>query len=999
MRPLTSNIPLLLNSRPIQQEWSQNELAEYWTLHPDEKELLASKRGAARLGFAVLYKFFQCHARFPRQAGDVPESVLTCIARQLRIPVQHWARYDWQSGTIRRHRSLIRALFDFQEFSRLHHKAIREWLKEAAAQDPHLDRLIQAAYDHCCRLRIEPPLPDQVERLVRSALHRYEKQFCASVLKKLPPETVTQLEALLKPIPLNVTGADQDPILERTPLQDLRAGPGRAGLESLFEEITRLERLRSLSLPEDLFQNIPGKTLRNYSQRIGIEEPYELRRHPTPLRLTLLAVFGYLRQHELTDDLLDLLISVIHRIGAKAERKVERELIQDLKRVTGKHRLLFEMADASLAHPDGIVKEVVYPVVGEQTLQELVKEWKSSGPAYREKIQTIIRNSYKSHYRRMLPSLLKALEFRSNNQRYQPLIESLKLLDKYADTKLRFYPASETVPLDGVVRPVWQDAVVEKDMDETTRINRIAYEICALQTLRERLRCREVWVVGAKRYGNPDEDLPADFIIERDRYYEALKLPTNPQSFIEPIKTQLKEALTGLNQKMPSNTHVKILTKGNGWINLSPLDPQPEPANLIALKTELADRWPMTSLLDIIKETDLRVGFTNVFRSATSHENIGRADLQRRLLLSLYGLGTNTGFKRMGNAAFGVSYRDLLYTRRRFITKDHLRNAIPQIVNATFKIRLPQIWGDGTTACASDSKQFGAWDQNLRTEWHIRYGGRGVMIYWHVERKAVCIYSQLKTCSSSEVAAMIEGLLRHDTDMDLEKNYVDSHGQSEVAFAFCRLLGFQLLPRLKGIHAQKLYQPEAGNSNAFSNLQPVLTRPIDWNLISQQYDQMVKYATALRLGTADTESILRRFTRNNLQHPTYKALAELGKAVKTIFICRYLGSLELRREIHEGLNVIENWNSANSFIFFGKGGEFATNRLEDQEVSMLSLHLLQISLVYINTLMLQRLLTEPAWAKRMTPEDLRALTPLIYNHVNPYGIFKLDMRSRLSIDS
>src|SRR6478736_6013604 len=61
---------------------------------------------------------------------------------------------------------------------------------------------------------------------------------------------------------------------------------------------------------------------------------------------------------------------------------------------------------------------------------------------------------------------------------------------------------------------------------------------------------------------------------------------------------------------------------------------------------------------------------------------------------------------------------------------------------------------------------------------------------WHVERKSACIYSQLKTCSSSEVAAMIEGVLRHCTEMEIEKNYVDSHGQSEVAFAFCRLLGF-----------------------------------------------------------------------------------------------------------------------------------------------------------------------------------------------------------------
>jgi TnpA family transposase len=112
---------------------------------------------------------------------------------------------------------------------------------------------------------------------------------------------------------------------------------------------------------------------------------------------------------------------------------------------------------------------------------------------------------------------------------------------------------------------------------------------------------------------------------------------------------------------------------------------------------------------------------------------------------------------------------------------------------------------------------------------------------------------------------------------------VDSHGQSEVAFAFCRLLGFQLLPRLKAIHKQKLYRPEAGKPEEYPNLQLVLTRSINWNLIRQQYDAMVRYATALRLGTADTEAILRRFTRNNVQHPTYKALAELGKAIKTTF--------------------------------------------------------------------------------------------------------------------
>jgi TnpA family transposase len=272
------------------------------------------------------------------------------------------------------------------------------------------------------------------------------------------------------------------------------------------------------------------------------------------------------------------------------------------------------------------------------------------------------------------------------------------------------------------------------------------------------------------------------------------------------------------------------------------------------------------------------------------------------------------------------------------------------------------------------------------------------MIYWHVDKQSSCIYSQLKRCSSSEVAAMIEGVLHHCTDMEIERQYVDSHGQSEVAFAFCHLLGFALLPRLKAIARQKLYLPSVELRASLGNLDEILTRPIAWELIAQQYDEMVKFATALRERTAEPETILRRFTRSNVKHPTYKALAELGKVIKTMFLCAFLGSEELRREIHEGLNVVERWNGTNDFIFFGKGGEVATNRLEDQEIAALALHLLQVSLVYINTLMLQQVLGEPLWRSRMTERDMAALTPLLYAHVNPYGTFDLDMSLRLPLD-
>ncbi|BAS18641.1 transposase for transposon Tn1546 (plasmid) [Arthrobacter sp. Hiyo8] len=305
---------------------------------------------------------------------------------------------------------------------------------------------------------------------------------------------------------------------------------------------------------------------------------------------------------------------------------------------------------------------------------------------------------------------------------------------------------------------------------------------------------------------------------------------------------------------------VKITRRrGAPWIKVPKLEKLEEPTNLGKLKDEVLARWGTLDLLEVLKEADFLTGFTGEFVSVASREVLDRETLRRRLLLCLFGLGTNMGIKAVTDAGgHGENERELRHVRRTFITKDNLRQAIVKVVNATFEARNPDWWGEGN-ACASDSKKFGSWESNLMTEWHNRYGGPGVMIYWHVEKKSTCIYSQLKNCSSSEVAAMIEGVLRHDTEAEIEANYVDTHGASIVGFAFTELLGFKLLPRLKNIGSIRLYR--AGNEEVYGEINPVLSRPINWDIIAQQYDQMVKYATALKLGTAESETILRRFTR------------------------------------------------------------------------------------------------------------------------------------------
>ncbi|HNU12727.1 MAG TPA: DUF4158 domain-containing protein, partial [Rubrivivax sp.] len=480
---------------------------DQWLLAPAERELVMTRNRANRLGFAILLTFFRERGRFPRDETEVEAHGIAALSRQLDVPAPIDGEAFLTGRTAERLRAEIRVRFGFREATVADAEMLTEWLRDHVASEVggDIEPMIERLEARCRELAIEPPTPDRMERLARSALRAHEGRFHNSIFERLPPVARERLDALLRPEKAgsDETAADaQDEATGSAPavLLKLRGSPGRPSLASMQDELAKLELIRGIDLPADLFERSSPRDLERCRQRVSVEAPHELRRHPDVARLTWLAAFVYLRARSLTDDLVDLLIETIHQIGARAERKVERELLEDLKRVSGKQNLLFNLADATLAQPDGVVRDVVFPVVGEQTLRDLVKEWKATGPTYRITLRTVIRNSYQGHYRRMVPTLLAALEFRSNNDRHRPVMDALDLVKRFADTKVHTFPADEDVPLDGVVRGLWGEAVMEKDAAGRDRVNRVTYEIAVLEALRERLRCKEIWVVGANRY-------------------------------------------------------------------------------------------------------------------------------------------------------------------------------------------------------------------------------------------------------------------------------------------------------------------------------------------------------------------------------------------------------------------------------------------------------------------------------------------------------------------
>lgn len=435
---------------------------ERWTLFPDELALVAGRTGYTRLGFAVVLRFFAGEGRFPRDKHEVPAEVLRFVGEQVgtgpEAGPEGWLRYDWGGGSVKYHRAQIREFFGFREATTQDGEDVAGWLlAEVLPREQDARKLQEAFHWRCRALKIEPPTPGRIERLIASAAHRFEERFCSSVFGRLPEDALPKMDALL------ATGQDEtateDPALSdprRSVLAWVKADPGRASLEAVLDEVQKLARVREVGLQADLFAGDPPALVKEYRRRAMVEVASELRAHP------LVAALLWWRKREITDGLLDLLVRVVHKIGARAEKRVEKELLEDLKKVTNKTNLLFRMAEAAVGNPEGTVREVLYPVIGEQTLKEVVKEYKGSGPAFRLNVHARLSSSYRGHYRRMLAPMLEALEFRSNNASHRPVIEALHLLRRYAGSTAKTYPADETVPMEGTV-------VRAKETPETAR--------------------------------------------------------------------------------------------------------------------------------------------------------------------------------------------------------------------------------------------------------------------------------------------------------------------------------------------------------------------------------------------------------------------------------------------------------------------------------------------------------------------------------------------------
>lgn len=954
------------------QEW-----AEKWSLSKADSDFIVEKPASSHLDYALKITFYRQFGRFPLVNDDILGITLDFLADQVGSRTAVWKKPNIR--TEQRRKNKVLEHLEISEYSEEIRQRLNAFLeKDRSFRDQSFSSLRQTILFWCVRHKVLPPGNREIERTHSALAERFANAEYSRICELIPEQDQLRI------------------------LKSLGEGSGHESLTSIRREITgsgreafygfaqKLQYINSLCIPHDYIASLDREFVDTQANRVSRYEPREIRRFADTRKIAMYVVYLHRSRLVFTDKLISIMLDAVHGVYERSKREVRNDLGKKRDEYFSDLKLLTHILRAYQSTPGRSISAIVEEVMSPTDVSDwLTRSQNTKNPAAAtfEKM----RARWKSYYRPMLRVLIETLKFRANIASQTPLLNALDwILDNF-DARRPVNPETDDIPIDGVLTDTEKKDLLDKD----GYIDRYHYELCVASRLRTAIKGRAVWVAHSAENGNPDADLPEDFDHNPEVYYADLGLTRDAKEFISSIRSEMEEQLLGLNNEILKNPGVKVEWSTRPRFRITDFPPAKEPPGIARVKAELVSRWSDTSLLDILKETALDTGFLKEFKTIGDRLNLDQSTINERLLLTIFGTGTNAGLKAMAGSVSGVTYNHLQHIQRRLMSPENLRRANARVSNAILAIRDPQYWGEQGTACASDSKQYPAWDNNLGTEYHARYQGNGIMVYWHVDRKSMCIYSRLKSVRSNEVASMIEGVLRHCTNMEIDTQYTDSHGQTEVGFAFAHLLAFQLAPRIKGVGKSKLYLPSRSIKSKLDDIAPMLTRPIDWKLIAKEFHEMARYASALKNRDNSPERVLRKFTRSGVMHPTYKALQELGRAMKTIFVCRYLRSEALRREIQEGLNVMENWNGATRFVLFGKSGEFTSRREEDREMTVQALHLLQNSMVYVNTQMFQTVLSGPGQKEALTSEDFRALTPLIHAHVNPFGRYVLDMNSRI----
>lgn len=959
---------------------SEQELHSIYTPRRTELEFVAGqyRQVPKRVFLLVQLKLLQRLGYFVPLA-TVPPLIIEHICERAGWRKPNKAalkRYD-QSGSksIRQ-----QALRDFVGI-RVMDEAAGRWIEQQAVQaaqtKQELPDIINVLVEELVQRRFELPGFTSLFRLARESRAAVNERIYKSVAGNLAADTMARLDRLLQP------SAGQ------SAWDSIKREPKQPNVREVTDFLKHIETMQTLAQGLPSTAAIPAIKREYLTLEARALDVAEMRQLKPLKRYTLAVLLIQTQLEKAMDDIAEIYIKAIRSLHNSAEERLRQYHLQQaaqVERLIGQFREVLTVLseDGTEAQRVARVEEVLDGDL-DGWITECDEHMAYAGNNY----YPFMLNNYPSK-RSLLFKCLEAVTLRSTSQD-ESLLDAVALIQRYRSSHKEHLDAQESgiTALElGWMPDKWRTLVFGRAGGAApASIHRKYFELAVLTAVMDELKSGDLYVEHSGLHDDWRNHLVTweEFEQEIENYGELVGLPTGPDAFVAQLHAELTTLSREVDRRFPENGSVDI--DDTGLIIRRQERPKPPP-ELESVDQFLTSEMEAASILDVLTETEQWLDLHRLFGPLSGFEP--KVDEPRkRFITTLFCYGCNLGPTQTARSVKGLSRRQVAWLNLKHVTEQRLDKAIARVVNAYNRFALPRYWGSGKSASA-DGTKWNLYEQNLLSEYHIRYGGYGGIGYYHVSDKYIALFSHFIPCGVYEAVYILDGLINNLSDIQPDTLHGDTQAQSTPVYGLAYLLGIELMPRIRNIKDLVFYK--ANRDDRFEHIGSLFRGTIDWELIRRHLKDMLRVVISIKAGKVAPSTILRRLGTASRKNRLYYAFRELGRVLRTRFLLKSINDAELRRTIHAATNKSEEFNDFVKWSFFGGDGIIAENIRHEQRKVIKYNHLVANMIILHNVHEMTRLLKDlQSKGFVLTEEVLKGLAPYRRSHINRFGEYMLDL--------
>lgn len=969
---------------------SPEQLGAYFHLADADRHLVYSCNHAhTQLGIAVQIGSVRFLGLFlPKsQWTTVPDSTVQYVAAQLGMDPSQWAKYLSHKQTVYDHQALIRQHYGYRDcndpavqFSTVRWLYTRAWL-----HDEPPSRLFDLLVIRLKERKILLPGITTLERLINHIREQASRRIWNRISRQLTETQRQQLQTM-------VSTENR----EQSSLDRLRDGPITVSPDALKNALERIKELRQMDVSNLDVSWLAPDRLKKLARRAALSKAYHIDRLANPRKWATLAAFAYVFESRAIDDALDLFDSLVQTRLARAGRQGKKKRIRTLRDLDVAARRLAKAGKLLLSlnpHEPICLDEVLFSVIPQEQFATAVTQVDALTRPPDDNYYDQLLNHY-NQFRRFLPSFWYVLEF-DGLEGEADLLEAMAFLKGLEPLNLPSLKKADKqqivdeAPQD-IITAVWQPYVVDK----AGHIHLHYYTFCVLLQLRDALRRRSIFVKGSERWGDiRDKLLPeATWRQVKTQVCRSLGHPTTPDTLLEALEKELDAAYQQVANNLPENTKARLETTADKTrFILEPLEEVAEPDSLLALREAVHALLPRVNIADIIQEVAAWTGCLDDF-THISEGPIRSRDLHLSLCAVLLSEATNLGLSPFVDPnTLALTRGRLTWVRHNFIRAETIVKANARLVAMQDTISLAHAWGGGEVAVA-DGLRFVVPVRSTHAGASSRYFGqqRGVTWYhWMVDQQ-MDIHGIVIPGTLKDAPYLLDGFLEQETHHRPKELITDAGGYSDIVFGFFRLLGYRFSPRLADLGDARFWR--MNRDTDYGTLNDLARHKTKNDLITEGYDDMLRATGSLQMGTVKASELIKSLHRAGRTSTLGRAIGELGRLEKTLFLLSWVDDISYRRRVLTQLTRIEHRHRLAGAIRFGRKGKVYEEYKEGQEDELNTLGLVLNMVVLWTTRYMDAAIT---YLKKtgfdVRDEDLERLSPLVSHHINFVGKYHFSL--------